>query len=247
MRFPAHPFEAGRLSDLPLLGEAAWRVLLFLIAHAKDMSVEGEIGRAGVLSISDSKLAAATGVAPRTVRDAVKRLETVGALTADRKNGRAPIYIVHPRWVPRVDSRPLPSRTAEYTDGVGWTVARPGWWAEPDEPRQFTREVGSPAIPEPQQPTAEVHTEPQQPTAEVYRDSGLARAHGHNTNLSRGFSLVEHHENEINNDPPVLGGSGVATPERFHDDERKPDNVTYLPRPVATAPDNNTPNRREAH
>lgn len=40
--------------------------------------------------------------------------------------------------------------------------------------------------------------------------------------------------------PPVLGGSGVATPEDTRRDNRQPDNVTYLRLPAAHATDNTT-------
>lgn len=66
-----------------------------------------------------------------------------------------------------------------------------------------------------------------------YRNRPRARVQ--NPNLPATASSIR---NEDTTTPPVLGGSGVATPEYAHRDNSQPDNVTYLPRPAAHATDN---------
>lgn len=168
MRTPSHPFEPGRgrLAAVPMIGEAPWRILLYLITNAKDSPVAGEVGRAGVIAISDATLAANTGVATRTVRDAIPRLKHIGAINVARHVGRTTVYTVNPVWVSPVESAPEPRRPAAKVDHA--------------EPRQPTGEVGTAPSDAPRQPTAEVDLEPRQPTGEVapspVEDGSFSRA-----------------------------------------------------------------------
>ncbi|WP_157550919.1 hypothetical protein [Microbacterium sp. Root553] len=168
MKTPSHPFEPGkgRLAAVEMIGEAAWRILLYLIVNAKDSPADGEVGRAGVISISDAVLAQETGVAPRTVRDAVPRLENIGAIRAHRHSGRTTVYTVYPRWVSPI--------------GPALEPRQPTAEVQHSEPRQPTGEVATAPSDAPRQPTAEVGLEPRQPTGEVapspVEDGSFSRA-----------------------------------------------------------------------
>lgn len=234
MRSPTHPYQPGkgRLASVPMIGEAAWRILLFLTANAKDDPVEGEVGRAGTIAISDAALAKEVGFASRTVREAVPRLVSIGALGVSRTKGRTTVYTVYPRWAAE-DTTPLPTRRAVYEDGTGWV-------AEDPEPNGLAREVYPRDIPERRRSTREITGQPRRSTREVYRESPLARAHVQNERYTRDHlaSIPNVKDNVI---PLVLGGAGVEPPRTnpaTHSRNARPD-THEPPAPVAPAPDNN--------
>ncbi|WP_314475155.1 hypothetical protein [uncultured Microbacterium sp.] len=136
-----------------MIGEAAWRILVYLFANAVNVKIDGEVGVAGEFAVSDATLAAEIGAAPRTVRDATHRLELLGAIKAQRVVGRRTVYTVCPRWVPPVDQ------------GVG--PMQPTAEVDRAEPTQPTGEVANTPPARPMQPTAEVDTKARQSTGEV--------------------------------------------------------------------------------
>lgn len=211
MKFPTYPFTEGQLAEIPMLGEAAWRILLYLIANAKNTKTEGEVGQAGTVAVGRTKLAQETNLAVLTVREAIRRLEAIGAISVHSNRGRVATFTVHPRWISTVDEAPLKRR------GVAWLQGE----TEPGGP---TRHVEPP---EDGGPTHHVHPdshrEPGGPSRHADLELGGSTRHvdptpKENPSLARARS---DHEDTVSavRDPEeehakafAVGGTGVESP-----------------------------------
>ncbi len=201
------PKDVVRLGDLASTPKLGEAAFRLLIALAVLADRDGV-----VRGYSQSDLASHAGVSRATAREAMDRLQSAGAVEFDPSQGRRTEYRVTSRWVPNLAGRPAKLASDANTNLAGG-------------PAKLTPNLaGGPAklIPAPYRGPSRAHVQEVAPTS-----------NNHLTNATATNNTPTHDTTA----PPVLGGSGVATPENTTTHHR--DNITYLPRPVATAPDNN--------
>jgi hypothetical protein len=248
VKFPTHPFKDGRLGDVRLIGEAAWRILLYLIANAKDEPVEHEVGRAGTIIIGRTQLAKETNVAVQTVREALPRLASIGAIGYETRKGLTTTITVYPRWVPPVETTPValhPAKRSDTSTRRDVVAERGGSTRQVEQPEVgwLTRQADLSGPLEGGRPTRQVDLEGGRPTRQVdhlaYSSSALARAHVQNVNHTGRRDLANLH-GVSDFDPVVLGVSGVSPGYLATTSGMEPTSADLRDEPlapVATAPD----------